>query len=228
MQGTNRTHHIGAAIESHMRYTADNRAILSFTLGIREEVERRTKTAYLPVILFGSYAEALKPLLTPSSVVELFGRLEQSTFEDDAGKLRTNNTLIPEQLLVLEGDFTFFTDKKGQRLLQGGLNEITLSGNTTKDADLRATSGGAKVTNLRLAVNERQGEREHVLYLNVTGWNAQAEHFESLQRGDGVSVTGRLLNDSYKRDGEMVYTLQLEANRAYPLKAKKRTPIADV
>ena len=228
MQGTNRTHHIGAAIESHMRYTADNRAILSFTLGIREEVEERTKTAYLPSILFGSYAEALEPLLTPNSVVELFGRLEQSTFEDDAGKLRTNNTLIPEQLLVLEGDFSFFTDKKGQSLLEGGLNETTLSGNATKDADLRITSGGAKVTNLRLAVNERHGEREHVLYLNVTGWEKQAEQLESIRRGDGLSVTGRLLNDSYKRGDDLIHTLTLETVRAHSLKSKKRTPVADV
>ena len=225
MQGTNRTHHIGAVIEPHMSYTADNRAILSFTLGIREEVEGRTKTAYLPVILFGSYAEALEPLLTSNSVVELFGRLEQSTFEDDAGKLRTNNTLIPEQLLVLEGDFTFFTDKKGQHLLMDGLNSITLSGNATKDADLRITNGGTKVTHLRLAVNERQGEREHTLYLNVTGWDTQAERLETLRRGDGVSVTGRLLNDSYKRDGDIVYTLTLEAARAHSLKSKKRTPV---
>ena len=226
MQGTDRTHHIGSVIEPHMRYTADNHAILSFTLGIREEVEGRAKTAYLPVILFGSYAEALEPLLTPSSVVELFGRLEQSTYEDENGKPRTSNTLIPEHLLVLEGDFDFFTDKKGQQLLINGLNTITLSGNATKDADLRITNGGTKVTHLRLAVNERHGEREHTLYLNITGWDTQAERLETLQRGDGVSVTGRLLNDSYKRDGDIVYTLSLEATRAHALKSK-RTSVAD-
>ena len=137
-----------------------------------KRLEGVARTAYLPVILFGAYAEALEPLLTPSSVVELFGRLEQSTFEDYAGKLRTNNTLIPEQLLVLEGDFSFFTDKKGQQLLMDGLNSVTLSGNATKDADLRITNGDTKVTHLRLAVNERQGEREHTLYLNVTGLGA--------------------------------------------------------
>ena len=228
MQGTNRTHHIGSVIEPHMSYTRENLAVLTFTLGIREEAEGRAKTAYLPVKLFGTYAEALEPLLTSNSVVELFGKLDQSSYEDESGKPRTSNTLIPEQLLVLKGDFTFFTDKKGQKLLENGLNEITLSGNATKDADLRITSGGTKVTNLRLAVNERQGEREHVLYLNVTGWNAQAEQLETLQRGDGMSVTGRLLNDSYKRDGDIIYILVLEATRAYPLKAKKRTPVADV
>ena len=69
MQGTNRTHHIGAVIEPHMSYTADNRAILSFTLGIREEVEGRSKTAYLPVKLFSAYAEALEPLLSPETAL---------------------------------------------------------------------------------------------------------------------------------------------------------------
>ena len=175
--------------------------------------------------LFGSHAEALEPLLIPSSVVELFGRLEQSSFEDDAGKLRTNNTLIPEQLLVLEGTFDFFTDKKGQSLLINGLNTLTLSGNATKDADLRVTNSGMKVTNLRIAVNERHGERESTLYLNVTGWEEQAEQLESLKRGDGLSVTGRLLNDSYKRGDDLVHTLTLEAFRAHPLRTKKRTPV---
>ena len=228
MQGTNRTHHIGSVIEPHMRYTADNRAILSFTLGVREEVEGRSKTAYLPVVLFGSYAEALEPLLTPSSVVELFGRLEQSTFEDDAGRLRTTNTLIPEQLLVLESEFDFFTDKKGQRLLLGGLNSVTLSGNATKDADLRVTNGGTKVTNLRVAVNERHGERESTLYLNVTGWEKQAEQLQGVTRGDGVSITGRLLNDSYRRGDDLIHTLTLEATLAHALKAKKRTAVTEV
>ena len=81
------------------------------------------------------------------------------------------------------------------------------------------------MTNLRLAVNERQGDREHALYLNVTGWNAQAEQLETLQRGDGVSVTGRLLNDSYKRDGDIIYTLVLEATRAYHAQELRHVPL---
>ena len=106
-----------------------------------------------------------------------------------------------------------------------GLNTLTLSGNATKDADLRVTNGGTKVTNLRLAVNERHGERESTLYLNITGWEEQAEQLESLKRGDGLSVTGRLLNDSYKRGDDLVHTLTLEAFRAHPLRTKKRTPV---
>jgi single-strand DNA-binding protein len=84
------------------------------------------------------------------------------------------------------------------------INSVVITGNLTRDPDLRSTEGGTKVANLRVAVNGRRknGNEEWVdkpNYFNVTVWGAQGESCaEYLAKGRPVAVEGRL--DFRERD----------------------------
>lgn len=102
------------------------------------------------------------------------------------------------------------------------LNKVFLIGRLTQDPELRSTTGGSMVTDLRLAVNRMiptkdGGEpREEVLFIDVTVWNRQAENCCSyLRKGRQVHVEGYLKQDSWddKTTGEKRTKVKVEAER---------------
>jgi single-strand DNA-binding protein len=88
--------------------------------------------------------------------------------------------------------------------MQKNINVVVLTGNLTRDPELRNTNGGTSVCNLRLAVNSRRknasGEWvDKPNYFNITVWGAQGESCaEYLAKGRPVAVEGRL--DFRERD----------------------------
>lgn len=76
-------------------------------------------------------------------------------------------------------------------------NDIHIVGNLCADPELRYTTGGRAVVNLRVAVNEdfqRNGQWEkRTNFFNVVAWNGLAENIAmSLSTGDRVMVGGRI------------------------------------
>jgi single-strand DNA-binding protein len=78
------------------------------------------------------------------------------------------------------------------------INRVVLTGNLTRDPELRSTPGGTSVCSLRLAVNTRRrdGGGEWVdkpNYFDVTVWGAPGENCaQYLQKGRPVAIDGRL------------------------------------
>ncbi len=78
------------------------------------------------------------------------------------------------------------------------INSVTLTGNLTRDPDLRELESGTKVANLRLAVNGRRRGADGtwvdtVDYFNVAVFGAQAESCDTyLAKGRPIAVDGRL------------------------------------
>jgi len=85
------------------------------------------------------------------------------------------------------------------------LNKVLLIGNLTRDPELKSTSSGRKVCELRLAVNRRyrtaKGEdRDETCYIDVRVWDRQGELCkEHLQKGMSVFVEGRLVFETWER-----------------------------
>ena len=83
-------------------------------------------------------------------------------------------------------------------------NHTTIVGNLVDDPELRFTSNGIAVANLRVAVTQRiqqDGEWRDgdTSFLKVNVWRGQAEHLaDSLSKGDRVMVTGRLRQRSWE------------------------------
>lgn len=79
------------------------------------------------------------------------------------------------------------------------INAVVITGNLTRDPELRVTAGGTSVCSLRVAVNGRRknnstGEWEDdPNYFDVTVWGKQGENCaQYLAKGRGIAVQGRL------------------------------------
>lgn len=89
-------------------------------------------------------------------------------------------------------------------------NNVTITGNMTREPELRFTPGGAAVATFGLAWNRRFQNRqsgeweEQVSFFDVTCWNQLAENVaESLTKGSRVTVSGRLEQRSWEtQDGD--------------------------
>ena len=100
------------------------------------------------------------------------------------------------------------------------LNKVFLIGNLTRDPELRYTSSGVPVANLRLAVNrkykDKSGElKEDTCFVTVTAWDKQAEICNQyLQKGRAVFVEGRLQSRSWETpDGQKRNTIDVRVER---------------
>lgn len=79
-----------------------------------------------------------------------------------------------------------------------GLNVVVLTGNLTRDPELKNLPSGSQVCNMRIAVNERfkdsSGEwQERPNYFDLTAWGGTANICgQYLARGTRVTIQGRL------------------------------------
>jgi single-strand DNA-binding protein len=78
------------------------------------------------------------------------------------------------------------------------VNVVVITGNLTRDPELRSTGGGTSVCELRVAVNSRRKDQsgqwvDKPNYFDVTVWGAQGENCATyLSKGRPVAVEGRL------------------------------------
>jgi single-strand DNA-binding protein len=79
------------------------------------------------------------------------------------------------------------------------VNRVVVSGNLTRDPELRQLQGGNSVCKLRIAVNTRKKDKDsnqwsdHPIYFDVTVWGAQGENVAKyLQKGSPLLIDGRL------------------------------------
>ena len=106
------------------------------------------------------------------------------------------------------------------------INNVTLVGRLTKDADLRYTSDGTATATFSLAVNRpfksANGERE-ADFINCVIWRKSAENFANLTRkGSLVGITGRIQTRNYEnKEGQRVYVTEVVAENFALLESKK-------
>src|SRR4051794_9327753 len=88
------------------------------------------------------------------------------------------------------------------------INAVALTGNLTRDFELRKIPSGTPVGECRIAVNERVknsgGEWvERANFFDVVVWGAQAENCaQYLSKGSPVAISGRLRHETWEKDGQ--------------------------
>ena len=89
------------------------------------------------------------------------------------------------------------------------INQVAISGNLTRDPELRVTAGGMQVLSLGVAVNDRRknpqtGEWEDVPnFVDCTMFGTRAEAVSRyLSKGTKVAIEGKLRYSSWERDGQ--------------------------
>ena len=89
------------------------------------------------------------------------------------------------------------------------INRVNISGNLTRDPELRATAGGTQVLSFGVAVNDRRrnpqsGEWEDSPnFVDCTMFGTRAEAVSRyLSKGSKVAIEGKLRYSSWERDGQ--------------------------
>ena len=89
------------------------------------------------------------------------------------------------------------------------INRVIITGNLTRDPELRATQSGMQVLSLGVAVNDRRknqatGEWEDVPnFVDCTMFGTRAEAVSRyLSKGTKVAIEGKLRYSSWEKDGQ--------------------------
>lgn len=97
------------------------------------------------------------------------------------------------------------------------MNSVCVTGNLTRDPELKTTSGGLSICDLGIAVNtsiKRDGQwEEKGNFLNVTVFGKQGENCaQYLAKGRKVGIEGRLDYQSWEKDGQKRSTIKIIAD----------------
>ena len=98
------------------------------------------------------------------------------------------------------------------------INSVVVTGNLTRDPELRNTPSGTPVCKLRIAVNTRRkvGDswEDKPNYFDVTVWGAQGENCSTyLRKGRPVAISGRLEWREWQNDqGEKRQAVEIIAD----------------
>ena len=107
------------------------------------------------------------------------------------------------------------------------LNQAVLVGRLTKDLEVTENESGTKVSNLTLAVPRSFKNAEGVYetdFIDVTLWsNIAVTTSEYCRKGDLVGVKGRIQTDSYEKDGEKKFAMNIIADKVSFLSSKAKT-----
>ncbi len=103
------------------------------------------------------------------------------------------------------------------------MNRVTLTGNITKDLELRNMGDGKAVTKFSLAVKRNN---EITDFIGCTAFGQTAELLKkSVGKGSKILVEGRIQTGSYTNaEGKNVYTTDVIVERIEFLDSKKATP----
>jgi single-strand DNA-binding protein len=100
------------------------------------------------------------------------------------------------------------------------INRVILTGNLTRDPELRSLPSGTSVCELRIAVNSSRKDEsgnwvEKPNYFNVKVWGAQGENCSTyLSKGRPVAIDGRLdWREWESKEGEKRQAVEIVADR---------------
>jgi single-strand DNA-binding protein len=102
------------------------------------------------------------------------------------------------------------------------INTVVISGNLTRDPEIRAIGSGTSVCEIGVAVNERIKDEmgnwtDRPNYFDVTIWGGMGEWAgRSLVKGAGVVIEGRLRYEAWEKDGQKRSKVKIVANSIVP------------
>ncbi len=89
------------------------------------------------------------------------------------------------------------------------INKVLISGNLTRDPELRATANGTPVLSFSVAVNDRRRNpqteewEDYPNFIDCTMFGARAENVSHyLFKGSKVAIEGKLRWSQWERDGQ--------------------------
>ena len=109
------------------------------------------------------------------------------------------------------------------------MKKISIIGNVTKDAEVRAFEGGRSVINFDVAVNERYKDKngqkvERTSYIRCALWREVTTIAQYITKGTKIYVEGSPDADAYiNKDGKAVGNLKINVRELEFLGSAKKT-----
>ena len=115
------------------------------------------------------------------------------------------------------------------------INRVTISGNLTRDAELRQTQGGTSVLSIPVAVNDRRRNQQtnewedHANFVDCVLFGRRAEALApKLRKGQKVAIEGKLRYSSWERDGQRRSKLEVMVDEVELMSPKgQQAPVYD-
>ena len=112
------------------------------------------------------------------------------------------------------------------------MNKLFITGNATKDPEMRTTSSGKNVCSFTVAVNRRKANPDgthDVDFFRVSAWDQKADLCAKyIQKGKKVAVTGSVSVHAYTTSkGEAAANLEVTAEEVEFLSPRQEQPKSD-
>jgi single-strand DNA-binding protein len=217
------------AREPELRYTGSGVAVYEATIAGEDHIagqdgKQRQLPWYHRISILGKPAEwQAERNLQAGDPVMVEGSLDYSSWDAPEGGKRSAVRVKALRVESLATQPETTQDAGGGVRMSGGMNQVMVVGNLTREPDLRYTPAGDAVLGLSMAVNEtwndRQGvKQEKVHWIDATLWRDLAESAKDLKKGDPVLITGRLTNESWTdKEGNKRNSTKIEATRVEAL-----------
>lgn len=105
------------------------------------------------------------------------------------------------------------------------LNQAVLVGRLVADPEVKELEGEKKVSTITLAVQRSYKNEEGIYetdFITCNLWNGVAQNTsEYCKKGDIIGVKGRIQTDSYEKDGEKKYTMNVIAEKVTFLSSRQ-------
>ena len=115
------------------------------------------------------------------------------------------------------------------------INRVNITGNLTRDPELRSTAGGMAVLGFGVAVNDRRknqktGEWEdYPNFVDCTMFGTRAEKLQPyLTKGTKVAVEGKLSYRSWEKDGQRRSKLEVIVDEIEFMSSKQGGAVQDL
>ena len=113
------------------------------------------------------------------------------------------------------------------------INQLTVSGNLTRDPELRNLSSDQSLCSIRIAHNERYKDgagkwQDRAQYFDVTIWGGLGEWIaKNVSSGEKVVVAGRLRWREWEtKEGDKRQAVEITADSVIPVPRRGDTPAA--
>ena len=111
------------------------------------------------------------------------------------------------------------------------MNKIILCGNICKDIEIKYYNDKKNIKNTiadRRDFKNKEGNYDSDFF-NFTIWGVQAEFLNNYaKKGDKILICGKMLNNNYEKDGQMIYSNDIQVETVEILSSKNHNGDAGV
>lgn len=108
------------------------------------------------------------------------------------------------------------------------INRVEITGNLTRDPELRMTTTGKQVVTFGIAVGDGFGEKSRTYFFDCVRWcgsDKQANFYTSLTKGSKVAIAGKLTWRSWTKDGQKHSKVEVEVQELDLLGTPAKDPM---